>query len=99
RGCAPAEAPLTEEIFRYPRRTNPLPWNWKKPARRVRKTARLKEGRGRAKVQGKHMGRPLPSHRHSKKRPPDAALGATLQELADSYDCSIATMRPVTRAA
>jgi hypothetical protein len=27
------------------------------------------------------------------------AQGATLQELADSYDRSIATMRPATRAA
>jgi hypothetical protein len=46
------------------------------------------------------MGRP-PSlrHRHSRKRPPDGAQGATSQELADSYDRSIVTMRRATRAA
>jgi DNA invertase Pin-like site-specific DNA recombinase len=33
---------------------------------------RIAEGRSRAKAQGKHMGRPLPSPRHSRKRPPDS---------------------------
>ena len=32
---------------------------------------RTAEGRNRAKLEGKHMGRPLPSHRHSRNRPPD----------------------------
>jgi DNA invertase Pin-like site-specific DNA recombinase len=34
---------------------------------------RTAEGRSRAKAQGKHMGRPLLSHRNSRKRPPNAA--------------------------
>jgi hypothetical protein len=42
-------------------------------------------------------GGPLPSHRHRSKRPPEAVRRATLQELADSYDRSISTMRRVTR--
>ena len=34
---------------------------------------RTAEGRSRAKARGKHMGRPLPSLRHRRKRPSDAA--------------------------
>jgi DNA invertase Pin-like site-specific DNA recombinase len=61
---------------------------------------RTAEGRSRAKAQGKHMGRP-PSltpaqHKEATRR---RAQGATLQELADSYDRSISTMRRATRAA
>jgi DNA invertase Pin-like site-specific DNA recombinase len=60
---------------------------------------RTAEGRSRAKAQGKHMGRPrslTPAQQKeaSKRR----AEGATLQELADSYDRSISTMRRATRA-
>jgi DNA invertase Pin-like site-specific DNA recombinase len=58
------------------------------------------EGRSRAKAQGKAMGRPpsltAAQQKEATKR---RAQGATLQELADSYDRSIATMRRVTRAA
>jgi DNA invertase Pin-like site-specific DNA recombinase len=39
---------------------------------------RTVEGRSRAKAQGKHMGRRLPSHRHSRKRSPDGTQSATL---------------------
>jgi DNA invertase Pin-like site-specific DNA recombinase len=58
------------------------------------------EGRSRAKAQGKAMGRP-PSLRPAQQKEATRrrAQGATLQELADSYDRSIATMRRVTRAA
>ena len=61
---------------------------------------RTAEGRSRAKAQGKHMGRP-PSltavqQREATRR---RAQGATLQELADSYDRRISTMRRATRAA
>src|SRR5215469_6023526 len=58
------------------------------------------EGRSRAKAQGKHMGRPPAltpaqqteaAHRH--------ARGATMQELARSYDVGISTIRRVTRSA
>ena len=54
----------------------------------------------RAKARGKHMGRP-PSltPEQQKEATRRRAQGATLQELADSYDRSIATMRRVTRAA
>src|SRR6201994_1117794 len=61
---------------------------------------RTAEGRSRAKAQGKHMGRPpslTPSQQKEATR--RRAQGATLQELADSYDRSIATMRRATRAA
>src|ERR1700747_2599104 len=61
---------------------------------------RTAEGRSRAKAQGKHMGRPpslTPAQQKEATR--RRARGATLQELADSYDRSIATMRRVTRAA
>src|SRR3954447_3417797 len=37
---------------------------------------RTAEGRSRAKAQGKHMGRPPSSHRHSRKRSPDGARRA-----------------------
>jgi DNA invertase Pin-like site-specific DNA recombinase len=48
---------------------------------------RTAEGRSRAKARGQPMGRP----------PSRGAQGATLQELADSYDRSISTMRRATR--
>jgi hypothetical protein len=62
--------------------------------------ARTAEGRSRAKAQGKHMGRPpslTPAQQEEATR--RRAQGATLQELADSYDRSISTMRRATRAA
>jgi len=61
---------------------------------------RTAEGRSRAKARGKHMGRP-PSltPEQQKEATRRRAQGATLQELADSYDRSIATMRRATRAA
>ena len=55
---------------------------------------RTAEGRSRAKAEGKHMGRA--QQREATRR---RARGATLQELADSYDRSISTMRRATRAA
>jgi DNA invertase Pin-like site-specific DNA recombinase len=61
---------------------------------------RTAEGRSRAKARGKHMGRPpslTPAQQKEATR--RRAQGATLQELADSYDRSISTMRRVTRAA
>jgi DNA invertase Pin-like site-specific DNA recombinase len=61
---------------------------------------RTAEGRSRAKARGKHMGRPpslTPAQIKEASR--RRAQGATLQELADSYDRSIPTMRRVTRAA
>jgi hypothetical protein len=59
------------------------------------------EGRSRAEARGKHMGRPAsltPAQQKEaiRRRWID---GATLQELADSYDRSIATMHRATRAA
>jgi DNA invertase Pin-like site-specific DNA recombinase len=58
------------------------------------------EGRNRAKLDGKHMGRP-PSltPAQQKEATMRRAQGATLRELADSYDRSISTMRRATRAA
>jgi DNA invertase Pin-like site-specific DNA recombinase len=61
---------------------------------------RTAEGRSRAKAQGKHMGRPpsltpAPQKEASRR----CAQGATLEELADSYDRSISTMHRATRAA
>jgi DNA invertase Pin-like site-specific DNA recombinase len=60
---------------------------------------RTAEGRSRAKARGKHMGRPpsltAAQQKEATKR---RAEGATLQELADSYDRSISTMRHTTRA-
>ena len=61
---------------------------------------RTAEGRSRAKAQGAHMGRPpslTPAQQKEATR--RRAAGATLQELADSYDRSISTMRRNTRAA
>ena len=61
---------------------------------------RTAEGRSRAKAQGKHMGRPPtlnPSQQKEATR--RRAQGATLQELADSYNVGISTIRRVTRAA
>jgi DNA invertase Pin-like site-specific DNA recombinase len=60
---------------------------------------RTAEGRSRAKARGKHMGRP-PSltSAQQKEATRRRAEGATLQELADSYDRSISTMRRATRA-
>jgi DNA invertase Pin-like site-specific DNA recombinase len=60
---------------------------------------RTAEGRSRAKARGKHMGRP-PSltAAQQKEATRRRAEGATLQELADSYDRSISTMRRATRA-
>jgi DNA invertase Pin-like site-specific DNA recombinase len=52
---------------------------------------RTAEGSSRAKAQGKHMGRP-PSLRPNRKRPSDGAQGATLHELARSYNVSGATI-------
>jgi DNA invertase Pin-like site-specific DNA recombinase len=61
---------------------------------------RTAEGRSRAKARGQPMGRP-PSLTPAQQREATRrrAQGATLQELADSYDRSIATMRRATRAA
>ena len=61
---------------------------------------RTAEGRSRALAQGKHMERPpslTPAQQKEATR--RRTQGATLQELADSYDRSISTMRRVTRAA
>jgi DNA invertase Pin-like site-specific DNA recombinase len=61
---------------------------------------RTAEGRSRTKAQGKAMGRPpslTPAQQKEATR--RRAQGATLQELADSYDRSIATMRRATLAA
>ena len=59
---------------------------------------RTAEGRSRAKARGEHMGRPPsltpPQQKEATRR---RAQGATLQELADSYDRSITTMRRATR--
>src|ERR687886_2178104 len=60
---------------------------------------RTAEGRSRAKAQGKHMGRPASlSPAQQKEATKRRAEGATLRELADSYDRSISTMRRATRA-
>jgi DNA invertase Pin-like site-specific DNA recombinase len=61
---------------------------------------RTPEGRNRAKAQGKPMGRPPtlnPAQRKEATR--RRAQGATLQELAHSYNVGISTIRRVTRAA
>src|SRR5689334_21748315 len=61
---------------------------------------RTAEGTSRAKAHGKAMGRP-PSLTPAQKKEATRrrVQGATLQELADSYDRSIATMRRATRNA
>ena len=60
---------------------------------------RTAEGRSRAKAQGKAIGRPLPWTPPQQKEAIGRRWmqGATLQELADSYDRSISTMRRATR--
>src|ERR1700738_4524050 len=61
---------------------------------------RTAEGRSRAKAQGKHMGRPpslTPAQQKEAAR--RRARGATLQELAHSYNVGISTIRRATRAA
>jgi DNA invertase Pin-like site-specific DNA recombinase len=58
---------------------------------------RTAEGRSRAKERGQPMGRPPSAQQKEATR--RRAQGATLQELADSYDRSISTMRRATRAA
>jgi DNA invertase Pin-like site-specific DNA recombinase len=57
---------------------------------------RTAEGRSRAKARGKRMAAPFQQQKEASRR---RAQGATLQELADSYDRSIATMRHATRDA
>jgi DNA invertase Pin-like site-specific DNA recombinase len=52
---------------------------------------RTAERRNRAKAQGKHMGRLLSAPAQQKEATRRRAQGATLQELADSYDRSIST--------
>ena len=58
---------------------------------------RTAEGRSRAKARGKHMGRP-PSltPEQQKEATRRRAEGATLQELADSYNVGISTIRRAT---
>jgi DNA invertase Pin-like site-specific DNA recombinase len=59
---------------------------------------RTAEGRGRAEAQKKHMGRPPtlspPQQKEATQR---RARGATLKELARSYNVGISTIRRVTR--
>jgi len=60
---------------------------------------RTAEGRSRAKAQGKHMGRPptlSPAQR--KEATQRRSRGATIQELAHSYNVGISTIRRATRA-
>jgi DNA invertase Pin-like site-specific DNA recombinase len=61
---------------------------------------RTAEGRSRAQKRGQHMGRP-PSltPEQQKEATQRRSEGATLKELADSYDRSISTMRRTTRDA
>src|SRR5919202_5133114 len=60
---------------------------------------RTAEGRNPAKAQGKAVGRPPAlTPEQQKEATRRRAEGATLQELADSYDRSISTMRRATRA-
>jgi DNA invertase Pin-like site-specific DNA recombinase len=59
---------------------------------------RTSEGRSRAKALGKHMGRPsslTPAQQKEATR--RRAQGATLQELAHSYNVGVSTIRRVTR--
>ncbi len=58
---------------------------------------RTVESRSRAKAQGQHMGRP-PSLNTAQRKEATwrRAQGATLQELADSYDVGISTIRRAT---
>ena len=60
---------------------------------------RTAEGRSRAKAQGKHIGRPptlSPAQR--KEATQRRSRGATIQELAHSYNVGISTIRRATRA-
>jgi DNA invertase Pin-like site-specific DNA recombinase len=60
---------------------------------------RTAEGRSRAKAQGKHMGRPASlTPAQQKEATRRRAHGATLRELADSYNVGISTIRRATRA-
>ncbi len=61
---------------------------------------RTAEGRSRAKARGKHMGRPpalTPEQQGEARR--RRAEGATLKELAQSYNVGLATISRVARAA
>jgi len=59
---------------------------------------RTAEGRSRAKAQGKQMGRPPAlTPEQQKEAARRRAQGATLQELADSYNVGISTIRRATR--
>jgi DNA invertase Pin-like site-specific DNA recombinase len=58
---------------------------------------RTAEGRSRAKTRGQHMGRPLPLRRSSRRRRRDE--GATLKELAQSYNVGIATISRLSKKA
>ena|SRR5215469_15959595 len=61
---------------------------------------RTAEGRNRAKAQGRQMGRPSTLNpAQQKETTRRRAQGATLQELARSYNVGISTIRRVTRAA
>jgi DNA invertase Pin-like site-specific DNA recombinase len=60
---------------------------------------RTAEGRSRAKAQGKQMGRPPAlTSAQQKEATQRRARGATLDELARSYNVGISTIRRVTRA-
>ena len=61
---------------------------------------RTAEGRSRAKVQAKQMGRPPAlTPEQQKEATTRRAQGSTLQELAHSYNVGISTIRRATRAA
>jgi DNA invertase Pin-like site-specific DNA recombinase len=61
---------------------------------------RTSEGRSRAKAQGRQMGRPPAlTPAQQKEASQRRARGATLDELARSYNVGISTIRRVTRAA
>jgi DNA invertase Pin-like site-specific DNA recombinase len=62
---------------------------------------RTAEGRSRAKAQGQHMGRPprLRSAAQRKEAIQRRAEGATVRELAQSYNVGLATITRATRAA
>ena len=53
---------------------------------------RTAEGRGRAKARGQHMGRPSKLTDAQKVEARRRAEGATLKELARSYDVGLATI-------
>ena len=53
---------------------------------------RTAEGRSRAEAQGKRMGRPFPDPAQQKEAIKRRAQGATLDELARSYNVSRATI-------